>query len=527
MPNVLDANGLQTATQTELYNTFVAGFQAIYGNNIVVTSDSPDGQNINLTIQAILDTLNLVSQVYSSFDPDNAIGVTLDQRCAINGIQRQAGTFTVTNVTIVTSQSVNLFGLDQSTQPVYTVSDASGNQWQLIETQLAVSVGTNVFAFQSANPGAIVSIPNTITTPVTIVLGVSSVNNPTSYTTLGLNEETDVALKIRRSVSTSLSSQGYLQGLRAALLNINGIVSVNIEENDTSSTNGDGVPGHSIWVIVDGTAAPALAATWSSATTYSYGQLASSGGLNYISWQNNNTNNAVTNTTFWGIYNPVAQAIYAKRNAGCGMFGSTNYIITQIDGTPFTVTWDGVSSENLFIKFTANSLDGIHAPNITGIKTQLPEIWMPGVFGEVNINEIGTFVQEIDANTMVTSPGFSTTASGSYTNTLTPSAKNYQFVLSSADIIILPMIMSASIATAVISAGLVTNTIATIVRGGNTISFSGLGGYGTLTYSITTSIGSTVNSSSGLYTSGSSAGTDTVTVTDSLSNTAYCTVTVT
>jgi hypothetical protein len=53
------------------------------------------------------------------FDPDNAVGVVLDQRVAINGIQRQAGTYTVTPITVVTSQSVNLYGLDQDVQPVY------------------------------------------------------------------------------------------------------------------------------------------------------------------------------------------------------------------------------------------------------------------------------------------------------------------------------------------------------------------------------------------------------------------------
>ena len=131
----------------------------------------------------------------------------------------------MTNVTVTVSQALNLYGLDQTAQPVYTVADNAGNQWQLQTTQHLSTPGTYVFSFQAANPGAVLTTINTITVPVTIVLGVTSINNPTTYTTLGINEETDAALKIRRQKSVSLASQGYLAGLLAALENINGVTS--------------------------------------------------------------------------------------------------------------------------------------------------------------------------------------------------------------------------------------------------------------------------------------------------------------
>src|SRR6185312_10629591 len=499
MPNVLNAQGLQTATQAELLAFFTASYQQIYGADIVLDSSTPDGQLMNIFIQSILDVQDLLTQIYNSFDPDNALGVVLDQRVAINGIEREGGTSTITNITIVTSQSVNLFGLDQATQAIYTVSDQAGNQWQLISTQTGVTAGTHVFAFQSSVPGAVLTIPNTITIPVTIVLGVSSVNNPTTYTSLGTNEETDAALKIRRRNSVSLSSQGYLQGLLGLLKNINGLTSVLVYENNGSITDGNGVPGHSIWVIVSGNPDIALSASWLSLVSYSYGQIVSAGSVNYISWQNNNLgNDPTTNPSDWGIYNPIAQAIYAKRNAACGMFGEINYTITQVDGTQFIISYDQVNPVDLFIQFTASSLDGIHAPNIAAIIEGLPTIYTPDVNAEVNINQMSTLVQEIDSNTLVLNSGFSFTATGSYTVTLTPVSKKDQFVVSTADIIILPMILSAPIATSVIVNGLVTHTIASIASGGNTIQFTGLGGHGNFTYSMQSGSGS-INSSTGLY----------------------------
>jgi hypothetical protein len=530
MPNSISATGLTTATRDELVTYFTNAYQAIYGPDINLASDTPDGQLMNIIIQAILDLEDLSMQVYNTFDPDNAIGVILDQRVAINGIQRQAGTFTTTNITLVTSQSVNLYGLDQTIQPVFTVADAAGNQWQLIASQLGVTAGTHVYLFQAAEPGQVLTIPNTITIPVTIVLGVTSINNPTTYSTLGINEETDMALKIRRAKSVSLQSQGYFQGLLAALENINGVTSAFIIENTTGGTDGDGIPSHSIWVIVAGTPTAPLSIAYNSTTVYRYGDIASSAGVNYISIQNSNVGNLVSDTSFWQIYNPVAQAIYAYRNAGCGMFnsldaGAQSYTIIQIDGSPFTVYWDQVLEQNLFIKFTANSLNGVNPPNIAAIKTYLTANFIPGVYEEVNINGLSTLVQQADPNTLVTSSGFSTTSGGVYTNTLTPSAKNKQFFVQAADIIVLPIILTCTGGIQVIVAGLVTTTTVSVVHGGNTIQFATLGGFGSMTYSVFSGAGS-INSGTGLYTS-AGAGTDVVHVTDGLGNVATATITVT
>ncbi len=561
MPNSLGPTGLTTATQSELYTSLSNSLKQIYGSDINLDSDSPDGQMLNIFIQTILDVLDLTTQVYNMFDPDQAVGVVLDQRVAINGIQRQAGTFTVTNITITTSQAVTLYGLDQSTQPVYTVSDNAGNQWQLQTTQYVSGAGSFVYAFQAAVAGAQLTVPNTITTPVTVVLGVTSVNNPTTYTTLGINEETDAALRVRRQQSVSLASQGYLPSLVAALENITGVTGAFVYENNSGSTNSDGVPAHSIWVIVGGSPADS----------------------------------------------DVANAIYQKRNAGCGLFGSTSYNITQINGVTFTVFWDFVSQENLFIYFNASSIDGINPPNISAIKTGLPTSLIPSVDQEININNLATLVQQIDPNTLVTNAGFSNgytqaftlsgvsasgtfvisyngnssssinwndsaatiqtkiqaisglstaTVTGSiasqiltfdlssikdvlslltvssnslqtsgataitfsynenYSNTLSPVSKKYQFQVSQDNIIILPMILSPT---------------STSVVHSSQQQFAGLGGYGTLTYSFqTNNSGGTINSTSGLYTAGSTTSvTDTILVTDAMGNTATASASVT
>lgn len=469
MPNSIGPTGLTLATQSELVQKWTDNFEGIYGTDINLDPDSPDGQMMNLFVQSVLDLQDLVQQVYNMFDPDNAIGIILDQRVAINGIQRQAGTFTITNITIVASQACNLYGLDQSDQPIYTVQDASGNQWQLQTTQTISGSGTYAFSFQAATPGANITTPNTINIPVTIVLGVTSVNNPTSYTTLGLNEETDAALKIRRQQSVSLSSQGWVEGLYAALKNINGVTSVFIKENTTATTDANGIPGHSIWAIVAGS----------------------------------------------GTSAQIAQAIYTKRNAGCGMKGSQSFNIAQPDGSSFTVNWDTITTVNLFIKFTATSLDGVNAPQYENIENGLVIDFVPDIAQEVNINALATAVQDIDPNCLVTSAGFSTSAGGSYSNTLTPSVLNDQFVVLAINIIILPI--------------LVTPATISLVHTTGTTTFTSVGGHGTIAWMISTNnSGGSIDSSTGVYTAGSTHPVaDTITATDSLGNASNATVSVT
>lgn len=451
-------------SQAELVTFYTATYQAIYGADIDLDSNTPDGQMMNIQIQVVLDLLDLLTQINNDFDPDHALGVILDSRVAYNGIQREGGTFTLTNVSITVTKALTLQGLDTFPTDPFTVSDNAGNNWQLQTTQNFSGAGTYVLAFQAAVPGAVLTTPNTITTPVTIVLGVAGINNPTTYTSLGINEETDAQLKIRRQKSVALASQGYNQALEAALLNLNGMVSAFVFENTTGLTDADGTPGHSIWVIVSGTVPAA----------------------------------------------DIANVIYLERTEGAGMRGAVSFIITQADGSPFVVFWDDVIAENLFIKFTATSLDGINAPNIAAIRAGLVTLLVPGVNEQVNINDLATLVQEIDNNTLVTNAGFSLSATGPFTPVLSPGSKQKQFAVSAPNIIIVPMILNP-----------VTWTMAS---GGATQQFTPLGGFGSYTYSIDSGPGS-INGS-GLFTSGI-AGTTVVRATDGQGNFALATVTAT
>ncbi len=502
----LTSTGLIIDTVAELQTQLTQDMQNIYGQGIDLSSDTPDGQMMLNYIQSAIDTEETVQQVFNSFDPDNAVGIVLDQRCAINGIQREMGTFTTTNVKITFGSTGTLYGLNQTAQPVYTVTDSTGTtQWQL-QTTVTKTVGSYELPFQASIVGPITTTIGTITVPVTVDLSVTSIINDQAYLVLGTAQESDNQFKVRRQQSTAIGSQGYYNGLVAQLENISGIGvgNVMVYENNTASTsNGSapphvpsGIPSHSIWVVVGGGAA-------------SESTIGGVAGANALA---------------------IATAIYNKRNAGCGMLGSQSYAITQADGSLFPVFWDVVIQVPLFIKFLVGSINGTSFPNIQALRDSIPTSFLPGINQTVNASEVVIAANAIDPNSYVSSVGYALTYNGSYTATLSSSSGLDQFNISSANIIVTPMVMTSPTCVIDYSTGipLVFTVSDTAVHSGGTIQFTALGGYGAYTYSVLSNhSGGSIGSLTGLYSPGTTPSViDTVRVIDTLSNSATVSITV-
>ena len=66
------------------------GFRAIYGQNINLNADTPDGQMIGLLAQMRMDFEELAQTVYNQLDPDAATGAWLEQRVAYAGLMRRS-----------------------------------------------------------------------------------------------------------------------------------------------------------------------------------------------------------------------------------------------------------------------------------------------------------------------------------------------------------------------------------------------------------------------------------------------------
>ena len=395
MPNVIDQNGLQIKTRDEIIAELTngtagfPGYLSIYGADINLDPNSPDGQFLRLMAQIAIDTEELLEQVYNAMDPDTAIGVNLDRDCAYNGVVRAAGTPSTQLVTVTVDRALTLPGLDTFPAAPFIISDNAGNQFALMATHAFGGAGNANLNFQAVNIGPTVVANNTLTTIVTVTLGVTSVTNGTLAGTVGTAAESDYALRLRRQQSVALPSKGYLQGLVGALLAISGVTSVEVLENIGSTTDGNGIPGHSIWCIVTG-----------------------------------------------GTNADIANAIYVHRNAGCGMKGSVSVPVTQVDLTVFNVLFDRPVAENLYIIFSAHAITGTYDP--VYIRTQLANQLAYQIGQSADMSTIIALVKEIAPNVVVSLTSGQGVSNDGVTGVslLAPTAVNYQFAVALARIAI-------------------------------------------------------------------------------------------
>lgn len=393
MSNIIDANGITIQTYAEALNDFifgtptVPGLVIIYGADINVDQNTPDGLWANISVLSKIDIEQLCVQIYDSFDPTQAIGLSLDALCQLNSssLLRKGGIYTQIVIDVNVTGSVSLSGVDTSSP--YTISDNNGNLFYLISSA-SLTDGDNSLNFQAAQIGFLQILPNTLTTVVSVIAGVNSVNNPASPYQVGSNQETDSQLRIRRASSTAIPAQGFNQSLYGGLNQITGLTQAIVNENTTGSTNADGVPGHSIWAIVNG-----------------------------------------------GSDNDVADAIYVYRNAGPGIYGSSTVSIAQTDGTMFNVSFSRAIDLNLYLHITVSSLSG-GSVDSSALKTALAAQYVLGIYQVADITSITSLVHSINPDLVVTSCGVCATSGGSYVADLLPTHKYNIWVLLTANIVV-------------------------------------------------------------------------------------------
>lgn len=329
MPDLINSLGLQVKTLNEIVTDLETGLRDIYGSDINLDQNSPDGQMVNIFAQAAYDLRELAVTVNAFFDPDQAVGAVLDQRVAINNIRRQGGTFTVIPVSITVDRAVSLEGLDEDYNDVnataYTVQDDNGNQFYLIDS-VSLTAGTHVLNFRAREIGAVTVLTDTVTNQGTIVLGVTGVNNPSAALETGTDEETDAQLRLRRQKSVALASFGYLNGLEGALLNLDGVSDAKVYENVTNVTDADGIPAHGIWSIVEG-----------------------------------------------GANNDIGNLIYSKKSYGANMKGDVEIEIETASGAIFTSKFDRPTAADLYLQFDIQPTDAAASFSLPDIKTAIVE----------------------------------------------------------------------------------------------------------------------------------------------------------
>lgn len=307
----ITATGISAPSYSDILSSLVASMQAIYGSDIYLTPDTQDYQMLAIVAAAINDQNQAMIATYNGFAPSFAQGVNLSALVKINGLTRESATNSTAQLVLV--------GVAGTVINNGVAQDVNSNLWSLPATVTIPGAGTITVTAICQTPGAIAAASNTINQINTVVLGWQTVNNPVAAT-IGINAESDAALRQRQAQSTAISSATPLSAILAAIANVGGVQRYAIYENNTGSTDGNGVPGHSISLVVQG-----------------------------------------------GDTTAIATTIEEKKSPGTGTYGTTNITITDPAGLPITINFFELANVSIYVALTIHPLTGYVASTGTAL----------------------------------------------------------------------------------------------------------------------------------------------------------------
>lgn len=237
------SDGITAPSYDEILDYFQSQARSIFGSDINLDADTQDGQLIAIFSAALHDVNSQAIATYNAFGPKTAIGQALDNAVALNGLKRQQAT--------ASQVDLRLIGQAGTVITNGAAIDSFENRW-LLPAEVVIPVSGEITVTATAEElGDIEAAANSITRIGTPTLGWQSVTNPNAAT-VGVAVETDAQLRVRQARSTALPSISLWEGIISSLLNLPGVIRVSGVKNDTNVEDDNGIPGHTIAMIVDG-----------------------------------------------------------------------------------------------------------------------------------------------------------------------------------------------------------------------------------------------------------------------------------
>ena len=237
------AQGIQAPSYGEILEYLQAEARRIFGSDISLDADTQDGQLIAIVAAAISDVNSQAIATYNSFSPSTASGVALDSVVKVNGLRRREATQSTVDLLLVGQAGTII------TNGVAV--DSFENRWMLPSQVVIPAIGQVTVTATAEEAGDIAAPAGSVTRIGTPTLGWQSVTNPAAAA-IGVPVETDAELRARQVRSTAIASVSLWEGIIGALLDLPGVTRVSGVRNDSSETTSEGIPGHTIAMIVEG-----------------------------------------------------------------------------------------------------------------------------------------------------------------------------------------------------------------------------------------------------------------------------------
>lgn len=270
-------NGFIAPLESAILAGVLADFNAAFGGNLNLAQTTPQGQLAVSQAAVIGNGNDLFLAIMNNVDPAFASGRMQDAIARIYFLERQPA-----RPTTVQATCTGLAGTSIATGALALATD--GNIYACTGGGAIPIGGTVTLSFACQTAGPIVCPVGSLNSIYRTVPGWDSISNPTEGV-VGQDVESRADFEARRAASVAINAAGVLPAIRASVLNVAGVLDAYVTENDTGSpvtTGGVTIAAHSLYVAAVG-----------------------------------------------GTNDDVAEAIWRKKNPGCGYTGNTT--VTVVD----------------------------------------------------------------------------------------------------------------------------------------------------------------------------------------------------
>lgn len=304
--------GITAPTYEEIFLSLQASYRAIYGQDVYLEPDSQDGQWLAIHAAAINDSNAAAIAVYNSMSPATAKDAALSNNVKINGIRRLSPTNSTADLDIVGQAYLTILN--------GVAIDSLEQRWLLPASVVIPSGGMVTVTATAEQLGDIAAGAGTITTIGTPTRGWQSVTNVLAATP-GAPVELDGELRVRQAQAVAISAITPTAAVASAVANLSGVTRSKAYENDTDAADGNGIPEHTICMVVEG-----------------------------------------------GDAVEIATAIRLKKTAGTGTYGTTTETVNDSAGVPLAIHFFRPTIKNILAEIDITGLPGFVSPTEDVIK---------------------------------------------------------------------------------------------------------------------------------------------------------------
>lgn len=220
----IKTTGLIIANTSEILAGVQQEYKNAFGEDIVVTADSPQGVLITAEALARDKVVNNNAALANQINPNTAGGPFQDAICALTGIQRKPATKTVV-------EGVELTGIPGTLIPAGSQAQTTiGDLFELQSGVVLDGSGDATGTFASVEFGAVPCTIGDLNQVVTGITGWETVNNP-NVGALGQDTQSDVSLRAFRLNTLAYQGTALPVAIISALYYVEGVQSLAFLEN--------------------------------------------------------------------------------------------------------------------------------------------------------------------------------------------------------------------------------------------------------------------------------------------------------